>query len=108
MSYIGGHLAVVPGVDRELQLGVRYQPADDMTSDLLAIHVEDPERLTLDEISSILFSLPFAGHETTTGLIGNAARRLLEDPDRWTAVVAQPELIPAAVTESALLPGRAS
>ena len=31
--------------------------ADDLTSDLLAIHDEDPERLTLDEISSILFSL---------------------------------------------------
>lgn len=76
------------------------EPADDLTSDLLAIHAEDPERLTLDEISSILFSLSFAGHETTTGLIGNVARRLLDDPDRWTAVVAQPELIPAAVTET--------
>ena len=31
------------------------------------------------EIASILFSLSFAGHETTTGLIGNTVRRLLED-----------------------------
>ena len=30
-----------------------------------------PRRLTLAEIASILFSLSFAGHETTTGLIGN-------------------------------------
>jgi cytochrome P450 len=75
-------------------------PGDDLTSDLIAIHDEAPDRLTLDEISSILFSLSFAGHETTTGLIGNTARRLLEDPDRWAEIVGQPGLIPAAVVES--------
>ena len=76
------------------------QPGDDLTSDLLAIHAEDPDRLTADEIGSILFSLSFAGHETTTGLIGNVARRLLERPGRWSAVVKQPNLIRAAVTET--------
>jgi cytochrome P450 len=76
------------------------EPGDDLTSDLLTIHAEDPERLALDEISSILFSLSFAGHETTTGLIGNTVRRLLEDPQRWAEVVARPELIPAAVEET--------
>jgi cytochrome P450 len=76
------------------------EPGDDLTSDLLAIHAEDPERLALDEIASILFSLSFAGHETTTGLIGNTVRRLLEDPQRWAQVVARPELISAAVEET--------
>jgi cytochrome P450 len=75
-------------------------PGDDLTSDLLAIHAEDPARLTLDEISSILFSLSFAGHETTTGLIGNTVRRLLEEPDRWDEVAADPGLIPGAVDET--------
>jgi hypothetical protein len=75
------------------------EAGDDLTSDLLAIHREDPARLTLDEISSILFSLSFAGHETTTGLIGNTVRRLLEDPERWDAVAAEPGLIPGAVEE---------
>ena len=74
--------------------------ADDLTSDLLAIHDEDAERLTLAEIASILFSLSFAGHETTTGLIGNTVRRLLEDPARWDAIVGEPALIAAAVDES--------
>jgi len=74
--------------------------ADDLTSDLLAVHDEDPERLTLDEISSILFSLSFAGHETTTGLIGNTVRRLLEDQSGWQAVVGQPELLAAAIEET--------
>jgi len=75
-------------------------PGDDLTSDLLAIHREDPARLTRDEIASILFSLSFAGHETTTGLIGNTMRRLLEEPSRWAGVAARPDLIPAAVEET--------
>ena len=73
---------------------------DDLASDLIAIHREAPERLTLDEIASILFSLSFAGHETTTGLIGNTARRLLEDPSRWADIARRPDLIPAAVEET--------
>ena len=76
------------------------EPGDDLASDLIAIHREAPERLTLDEIASILFSLSFAGHETTTGLIGNTARRLLEDPSRWTDIARRPDLIPAAVEET--------
>src|SRR5215470_14408701 len=76
------------------------QPGDDLTSDLLAIHREDPGGLTREEISSILFSLSFAGHETTTGLIGNTVRRLLEDPARWDAIVADPALIAPAVDET--------
>lgn len=75
-------------------------PGDDLASDLIAIHREEPERLTLDEIASILFSLSFAGHETTTGLIGNTVRRLLEDPSRWAEIVKHPDLIPAAVEEA--------
>ena len=76
------------------------EPGDDLASDLIAIHREAPERLGLDEIASILFSLSFAGHETTTGLIGNTVRRLLEDPSRWAEVVQRPDLIPAAVEET--------
>jgi cytochrome P450 len=85
---------------RDLVDRKRTARADDLTSDLLAIHDEDPERLTLAEIASILFSLSFAGHETTTGLIGNTVRRLLEAPEHWDAIVRDPALIPAAVDES--------
>ena len=75
-------------------------PGDDLASDLIAIHDEAPDRLTLDECASILFSLSFAGHETTTGLISNTVRRLLEDPARWDEIVKQPDLIPKAVEET--------
>jgi cytochrome P450 len=85
---------------RDLVDAKAREPGDDLTSDLLAIHREDPARLTPDEISSILFSLSFAGHETTTGLIGNTVRRLLEEPGRWSRIAGQPELIPAAVDET--------
>jgi hypothetical protein len=85
---------------RDLVDAKALESGDDLTSDLLAIHGEDPGRLTLDEISSILFSLSFAGHETTTGLIGNTVRRLLEEPQRWASVAEHPELIPAAVEET--------
>lgn len=73
---------------------------DDFTSALLAIHDENPDSLTHEEISSIVYGLTFAGHETTNYLIGNLVYRLLEKPERWDAVVADPELIPCAVDET--------
>jgi len=97
---IATHMAAYRRYLRELVDRKRAARGDDLTSDLLAIHDEDPERLALAEIASILFSLSFAGHETTTGLIGNTVRRLLEAPERWDAIVREPALIPAAVDES--------
>jgi cytochrome P450 len=85
---IATNIAAYRAYLRELVDAKAAARADDLTSDLLAIHDENPDRLTLAEIASILFSLSFAGHETTTGLIGNTVRRLLEDPDRWGAVAA--------------------
>lgn len=73
---------------------------EDFTSALLAIHDEAPDQLTHEEIASILFSLSFAGHETTNYLIGNLVRRLLEVRSRWDAIVADPGLIPGAVNET--------
>jgi cytochrome P450 len=93
-------MAAYRGYLRELVDAKASAPGDDLTSDLLAIHRENPERLTLEEIASILFSLSFAGHETTTGLIGNTIRRLLEIQERWSAIAADPGLIPAAVEET--------
>jgi cytochrome P450 len=85
---------------RELVAAKAHERGDDFTSALLAIHDEQPEQLTHEEIASILFSLSFAGHETTNYLIGNLLRRLLEEPERWGAVVSDPSLIPAAVDET--------
>jgi cytochrome P450 len=93
-------MAAYRGYLRELVASKVDDRADDFASALLAIHDEDPEALTHEEIASILFSLSFAGHETTNYLIGNLARRLLEEPSRWDAVVADLSLIPGAVEET--------
>jgi cytochrome P450 len=85
---------------RDLVTSKAKARGDDFASSLLDIHAEDPQALTEEEIGSILYSLTFAGHETTTCLIGNVVRRLLEDPTRWDAVAADPGLIPGAVLET--------
>jgi cytochrome P450 len=85
---------------RDLVAAKATERADDFASALLDIHDEDPEALEHEEIASILFSLSFAGHETTNYLIGNMLRRLLEEPGRWDAVVADPALVPGVVEET--------
>jgi hypothetical protein len=93
-------MAAYRGYLRGLVAAKATDRAGDFASALLEIHDEDPEALTHEEIASILFSLSFAGHETTNYLIGNLVRRLLEDPARWDAVVADRALIPGAVDET--------
>ena len=94
------NMAAYRGYLRELVASKVDDRADDYASALLAIHDEDPEALSHEEIASILFSLSFAGHETTNYLIGNLIRRLLEERSRWEAVVADRDLIPGAVDET--------
>ncbi len=52
------------------------------------------------EIASVVYSLLFAGHETTTTLISNAMRVLLSHPEQWRRVVADPSLIGPAIDET--------
>ena len=75
------------------------EPGDDFTSDLLRIHLADPEAITLAEITSVIYGLSFAGHETTSNLIGNTVRRLLEHRGQWDALCRDAALIPNAVEE---------
>lgn len=84
---------------RELVAAKADSRSEDFAGALLAIHDEDPGALSHEDIASILFSLSFAGHETTNNLIGNCVRRLLEVPERWQRLVAEPGLIPGAVDE---------
>jgi cytochrome P450 len=72
---------------------------DDFTSDLLRARDGDLAVLSHQEVTQIVYELLFAGHETTTGLIGNAARRLLTDRHAWAEVCSDRSLIPNAVEE---------
>lgn len=74
------------------------QRADDFTSDLLRTADEDGS-LSREEIASIIYGLSFAGHETTTNLLANTLRRVLETPGTWEALRAEPGLIANTVEE---------
>jgi cytochrome P450 len=76
------------------------EPADDLTSDLLATGLEDGT-LSHAEIVSIIYGLSFAGHENITNMISNAVRRLLENPAAWAALVADTaRLLPNTIEEA--------
>ena len=74
-------------------------PRDDLTSELLRVRGGDDSVFELDEIASVLFAFLTAGHETTSSLLGNALRQLLERRETWDRLRADPELVPGAVEE---------
>jgi cytochrome P450 len=64
------------------------------------VAVYQGRRLNDDELQTILIQLLLGGNETTTSLITNCMLRLLEEPTRWNAIVADPTLIDGAIEES--------
>ena len=74
-------------------------PRQDFVSDL--VNAKDPEGkgLAIEQAATVVLNLLFAGHETTTGLLGNAFRRLLAVRDSWEAICQDPKLIPGAIEE---------
>ena len=72
---------------------------DDFTRDLLLARDGDLPALTHQEVTQIVYELLFAGHETTTGLIGNVLRRLLTERHAWEEICSDPSLIPNAIEE---------
>lgn len=76
----------------------RAEPRDDLTSALLSAE-EQGERLTAVELTSMVFLLMVAGHETTVNLITNGVWALLRHPDQLERLRAEPALIESAVEE---------
>lgn len=74
------------------------EPRADLISALIAAEVEG-EKLSRDEILTFCILLLVAGNETTTNLIGNAVRTLLEHPESFARLRAEPALWPAALEE---------
>lgn len=75
------------------------EPRDDFTSDLILARDGDGSTLSLQEVTTIIFGLLLAGHETTTNLLGNACRRLLTERHAWEEICRNPSLIPNAIEE---------
>ncbi|WP_324195365.1 cytochrome P450 family protein [Nocardia abscessus] len=60
-------------------------PGEDLISQLL-LATEEGDRLSHDELISMVFLILIAGHETTVNLIGNTVLELLADPSRYRAL----------------------
>ena len=76
----------------------RAAPADDLMTALIeARDVRD--RLSELELVDLCWGFLIAGHETTSSQIPNFVYVLLDQPERWEQLRAEPQLIPSAVEE---------
>ncbi len=93
---------------RQVQLLIRYlhemfsrrssAPQDDLISAL--VHAEESgDRLSEDELSSMVVLLLVTGHETTVNLIGNGALALLQHPRQRAQLRRSPLLWDSAIEE---------
>src|SRR4051794_12903837 len=76
-------------VDRSFE-----HPGDDLPGDLARIYFEGDRSLTREEIAGLVHTQLFAGHETTSSLLGAGLAELLSQ-----RVALTPESIPTAVEE---------
>ena len=78
-------------------------PSDDIVTELLNAEFTDEtgaeRKLTRDELLMLVNVVAAAGNETTTRLIGWAAKVLAEHPDQRRQLVADRSLIPQAIEE---------
>jgi len=99
-----GMLAQIPNANRlmhffERMIALRRaDPQDDLITALVQAE-QAGDRLSQDELLSMIFLLLLAGHETTVNLIGNGTLALLEFPDQLALLHDHPEIIDTAVEE---------
>ena len=74
-------------------------PGDDLVS-LLIARDRGADALSLVELINFCVLLLVAGNETTTNLVSNAMLALLDRPDLWQQITADPALAAAAVEEA--------
>ena len=76
----------------------RREPADDIVSRVVAA---EGDQVRPDELLPLCVLLLVAGFETTVNLIGNAVNALLDHPEQWDALCADPAgMAPKAVEET--------
>ena len=72
--------------------------SDDLPGDMVKAQMDGAE-ITDDEIAGVLYSVLFAGHETTTTLLANSMRELLTHRSTWEQLLANPDLWAGATDE---------
>ncbi|MEO8558503.1 MAG: cytochrome P450 [Rhodospirillales bacterium] len=89
---------LMSGYFRELIEQRMAAPTGDMISQLIAAR-DERDILTTDEIIGTCILLLFAGHETTTNLIGNGFYYSMKFRDQWQRLIAERNLSGRAVEE---------
>jgi cytochrome P450 len=97
---IGTLLQAVAGLHRYLR-GVIRERRREPEDDLISVLVDERGGASLAdrEVPQFVSLLLLAGNETTTNLIGNATRVLLDHPEIVAELTARPERIPAMIEE---------
>jgi cytochrome P450 len=83
---------------RELLEIKRAAPTDDLLSALVAVR-DGQDQLSEHELTSMVFLILVAGHETTVNLIGNGVHALLINREQLALLRAEPHRLDAAVEE---------
>ena len=83
---------------RRLVAEKRSNPGDDLLSGLVLAETEG-DKLSENELLSMIFLLIVAGHETTVNLIGNGTLALFDHPEQRARLHEDPSLLKSAVEE---------
>jgi cytochrome P450 len=83
---------------RRLVAEKRANPGDDLLSGLVLAEAAG-DKLSENELLSMIFLLIVAGHETTVNLIGNGTLALFEHPEQFARLRENPDLLKPAIEE---------
>ncbi|HEX4725823.1 MAG TPA: cytochrome P450 [Pseudonocardiaceae bacterium] len=98
MSEIEDASKNIQGYLAELIAKRRVEPTEDLLGQLVAAR-DDDDRLSEQELIVFGVTLLIAGHETTANQTGNFVYLLLNQPELWQRLVADPDLVPSAIEE---------
>src|SRR5205823_4490623 len=74
----------------ELIAARRAEPRDDLVTELVEAEAGG-DRLSDNELHSLILALLFAGYDTTRNQLGLAMATFAEHPDQWAVLAEQPE-----------------
>jgi cytochrome P450 len=99
-------LPVIEQAMRELDVYVRAMiderrsaPADDLLTRLITAE-EEGDRMSTDELVMMVAAVLMAGTDTTRNQLACSVALLVQNPEQWAALAADPSLAPAAVEET--------
>jgi cytochrome P450 len=102
----GVHLEQIEGAQAEMDEYIdelieqrRVHPSDDLLSRLIAVE-EEGDRLSHDELLSVVSMMLVAGTDTTRNQLSNMIHTFAEQPAQWALLRERPELVPSAVEEA--------